>query len=46
MEIGKKFFISEGTVKIHRRNIYQKLGVDSQTPSSPATPRKRDWCEG
>jgi len=29
MEIGKKLFISEGTVKIHLHNIYQKLGVDS-----------------
>jgi DNA-binding NarL/FixJ family response regulator len=30
MEIGKKLFISEGTVKIHLHNIYQKLGVDSR----------------
>ena len=35
MEIGKKLFISEGTVKIHLHNIYQKLGVDSRTKSSP-----------
>ena len=30
-EIGKKLFISEGTVKIHLHNIYQKLGLDSRT---------------
>jgi DNA-binding NarL/FixJ family response regulator len=31
VEIGKKLFISEGTVKIHLHNIYQKLGLDSRT---------------
>ena len=29
-EIGKRLFISEGTVKMHLHNIYQKLGVDSR----------------
>ena len=31
VEIGKKLFISEGTVKIHLHHIYQKLGIDSRT---------------
>jgi two-component system, NarL family, nitrate/nitrite response regulator NarL len=31
VEIGKKLFINEGTVKMHLHNIYQKLGVDSRT---------------
>jgi DNA-binding NarL/FixJ family response regulator len=30
IEIGKKLFIIEGTVKIHLHNIHQKLGVDSR----------------
>jgi DNA-binding NarL/FixJ family response regulator len=31
IEIGQKLFISEGTVKIHLHNIYQKLGIDTRT---------------
>ncbi len=34
IDIGKKLFISEGTVKIHLHNIYQKLGLDSRTKLS------------
>ncbi|MEM7221839.1 MAG: helix-turn-helix transcriptional regulator [Pseudomonadota bacterium] len=29
--IGRQFGISTGTVKIHRRNIYAKLGISSQS---------------
>jgi DNA-binding NarL/FixJ family response regulator len=29
-EIAKRLFISEGTVKMHLHNIYQKLGVDTR----------------
>jgi DNA-binding NarL/FixJ family response regulator len=31
MEIAKRLFISEGTVKIHLHNIYQKLNLDNRT---------------
>jgi DNA-binding NarL/FixJ family response regulator len=30
LEIAKTLFISEGTVKMHLHNIYQKLGVDNR----------------
>ena len=29
-EIGQRLFISEGTVKIHLHNVYEKLGVDGR----------------
>lgn len=29
-EIGQELFISEGTVKVHTHNIYQKLGISSR----------------
>jgi two-component system, NarL family, nitrate/nitrite response regulator NarL len=29
--IGERFAVSEGTVKIHLHNIYQKLGVNNRT---------------
>jgi DNA-binding NarL/FixJ family response regulator len=29
-EIGQRLFISEGTVKIHLHNTYEKLGVDGR----------------
>ena len=30
-EIGRHFHISTGTVKMHRKNIYGKLGISSQS---------------
>jgi DNA-binding CsgD family transcriptional regulator len=29
--IGRQFHITTGTVKIHRKNIYAKLGISSQS---------------
>ena len=29
--IGRQFYITTGTVKIHRKNIYAKLGISSQS---------------
>lgn len=29
--IGRQFQITTGTVKIHRKNIYAKLGISSQS---------------
>jgi DNA-binding NarL/FixJ family response regulator len=26
-EVGEKLYISEGTVKIHLHNVYEKLGI-------------------
>ena len=31
IEIAKRLFISEGTVKMHLHNIYQKLNLDNRT---------------
>jgi DNA-binding NarL/FixJ family response regulator len=30
IEIGKRLFISEGTVKMHLHNIYQKLNLENR----------------
>ena len=30
-EIGKRLFISEGTVKVHVHNMFDKVGVRSRT---------------
>jgi len=33
-KIGQKLFISEGTVKIHLRNVFHKLGVKTRTQAA------------
>ena len=43
-EISRKINISEGTVKIHLHNIYQKIGVANRT--ALATIAQRYWSEG
>jgi DNA-binding CsgD family transcriptional regulator len=29
--VGRRLGIATGTVKVHRRNVYRKLGISSQT---------------
>jgi ATP/maltotriose-dependent transcriptional regulator MalT len=31
--VGRRLVIATGTVKVHRRNAYRKLGISSQTSS-------------
>ena len=41
-EIGRKLSVSEGTVKIHLHNIYQKLGVSNRTSLAALALAHRD----
>ena len=41
-EIGRKLGVSEGTVKIHLHNIYQKLGVSNRTSLAALALAHRD----
>ena len=41
VEIGKKLFISEGTVKMHLYNIYKKLDLDSRAKLTRYAQEKR-----
>src|SRR5262249_14293149 len=41
-EIGRRLGLSEGTVKIHLHNIYQKVGVTNRTALATLTLAYRD----
>ena len=43
--IGLKLNISTGTVKVHRRNVYRKLGISSQTQLLSILPQDPDLIE-